>query len=443
MEVHAIPVAGQFLIYRPRMQLAFVGNEALADLALRLSEDPTRRDAVPTDVLTFLDTIGFFVPDPPAPRPLDLDFRPTSAALLLTNRCDLRCIYCYADAGLGPESDLHLPAALQAIDIVHQNAIEMGLPHFEVTFHGGGEPTQNWEVIREAAAYARRLSLPAKLSIVSNGLWPPSRREWLLTNMDTITVSFDGRPQTQDYQRPTAGGQGSAGAVLSSIRALDEAGAAYGIRMTAIGPWKDTLPEDVRFIIETTKCKTIQVEPAFFGDRGTYRQPEEAEIDAFIAGFIRAHDIASQAGRQLVYSGARPWSTTYTFCNAPFNGLIVDPACNLVGCYEVTRDDHRLSSLARIGRLTSDGVELDHVARSALHSHIDQRHASCQDCFCYWHCAGDCYTRTLVAEGDGLRVTNVRCRINREITAHILLHYVMAGDGVWMGYRNRSNGNVC
>jgi sulfatase maturation enzyme AslB (radical SAM superfamily) len=66
-------------------------------------------------------------------------------------------------------------------------------------------------------------------------------------------------------------------------------------------------------------------------------------------------------------------------------------------------------------------------------TYLEEKRATCQDCFCYWHCAGDCYTRSFYAQAGGRPGANPRCGMNQKITARILLWYIMAGDGVWQG----------
>ena len=434
MDAFAISVEGKFVLYRPLLQLAFVGNRAMADLALSLVSQGTSSGAdAPEEVMTFLEAIGFLKPDPPPPPPLDPSYRPTMAVLLLTNRCNLRCTYCYASGGEGPVQDLSLELAQAAIDYVCHNAAEQVQPHFELTFHGGGEPVQAWETLQEATAYAQGKNLPCRVSMVSNGVWSARQREWILHHMDTLSLSFDGQQETQDRQRPFASGFGSFKAVMHTIEALDEAGFPYGIRMTATAPWRGRLPEDVRFICQETGCQAMQVEPAFNTRRGEHQAPAPGESEAFVEAFMEAFEIANQAGRRLTYSGARPWLLTRTFCTAPYGALIVNGAGNLVSCYEVAGESHPLTEMSTVGRVVGDQITVDDQARDALLMVLEKKRASCRDCFCYWHCAGDCYTRSLAATAGDPDTSSPRCTMNREITARILLWYIMAGDGVWRG----------
>lgn len=434
VQIFAIPIEGKFIIYRPLLRTAFVGNQAMADLVLKLArQEPPSGVNAPEEAVAFLESIGFLKPDPPPPAPPDKLYRPTTAVLLLTNRCNLRCTYCYASGGEGPPQNLSTELAQAVIDSVCQRTKELGQSRFELTFHGGGEPVQAWGVLREATRYARSKELPCKISMVSNGVWSARQREWILGNLDSLSISFDGSQETQDRQRPYPSGRGSFRAVMRTIEALDQAGFSYGIRMTATAPWRERLPEDVRFICEETGCPAMQVEPAFNTQRGAHQGPTQAESEAFVGAFMEAFEVASGANRRLTYSGARPWLLAQTFCTAPYGALIANADGNLVACYEIASDNHSLAEMSTVGHIANSEIIVDEAARANLLTYLEEKRAACRDCFCYWHCAGDCYTRSFVATDGGLRDSSPRCYMNREITARILLWYVMAGDGLWQG----------
>jgi uncharacterized protein len=449
LEVYAIPIEDKILLYRPLRHLAFVGNQAMADLTLSLldgkaSAAPSNASNPPSDshpqALDFLHKIGFLKPDPKPPAAPECEFKPTSAVLLLTSRCNLRCTYCYAGGGEREVQDLTPAMARTAIDTVYRNAVELKKPRFELIFHGGGEPMQALDVIKEAVAYARTKDLPFRSSMVSNGVWSKSQREWILQNFDGVGLSVDGGQETQDRQRPLASGKGSFNAVMRTIRAMDEAGFNYGIRMTALPPWPGSLAEDVGYLCEATSARSIQVEPAFNTERGTHRAPTQPEAETFIEAFKEAFEVAAQAGVQLMYSGARPWGLTPSFCQAPYNLLIVNPAGILVGCFEATDEEYPIFESLRIGKIDGENVVVNHENRDALHQTMAQRRAECQGCFCYWHCGGDCYSRVFAPQVYGDPKFSPRCTMNREITAHILLWYIARGDGVWRGQGGHPQG---
>ena len=449
MEIFAVPVEDKFILYRPLKRLAFVGNRAMARLVLELADQDGREPSgeaedltdLPPSVLNYLEDIGFLEPDPPPPPPRDPEYHPTSAVILATNRCNLRCVYCYADAGVEVAQDVSLELARAAIDRAYQNAVELGRSHFGLTFHGGGEPTLAWETLVEAVAYARAKDLPCHVSVVSNGIWTDRQRAWIIPNLNELTISFDGTRETQDRQRPFASGRGTFEAAMKTIRTLDEQGFDYGIRMTALAPWQGRLVRDVQFICRETGCKHIQVEPAFSAQRGEYRSPSLSESEDFVAGFMEAFEVAERAGRRLTYSGARPWLLTSSFCSAPYGGLIVTPAGNLVTCYEVTSPQHPLAEFCTIGRIEDGKAIVDERKRSAVLSRLAARREACRGCFCYWHCAGDCHAKTFYPGVDATPETSPRCQTNRSITAQMLLWYIAAAqDGVWRRAKRTGHG---
>lgn len=415
MDLHVIPVSedggnGKFIIYRPLAGLAFVGNRAMVKLATAVSHNqpPPAHPAA-----AFLEKIGFLEPDPPPPAAIDAAFRPTTAVLLMTNQCQLRCTYCYA-----------------AIDYVCQMALDGKRPLFELSFHGGGEPTFAWRVLKQCAAYARQQPLPAKITLTSNGIWSPRQRAWIIENLDGLSLSVDGTPETQNRQRPFASGHESASIVRQTIADLDRLHFPYGIRMTATAPWQQ-FPEDVYFLCEETNCQSMQVEPAFNTGRGGHGTAGIAAYEAFAEAFMAAYEIASSYGRHLHYAGARLNVVSPAFCVAPYNALIVNPRGELVTCYEIAGGTHPLARLSRIGRIKDGRVIINRQARQKLHRLMAERRATCRDCFCYWSCAGDCYTRTFQPQPGGHLEHGPRCLMNRAITRDMLLNQIARQGGVW------------
>lgn len=446
MELHIVPVdetenADRFILFRPLLGLAFVGNRAMVELVQATTQTihPEELDLRGRQkAFDFLRQVGFLHPDPPLPAPPATQFQPTMAVLLMTNQCQLRCVYCYAAAGELPSEQLTIEQGRAAIDIVCQNAQALGQSQFEISFHGGGEPTYAWRVLRDCVTYARQKPLSARITLTSNGIWSTAQREWIRHHIDGLTLSWDGTPELQNRQRPFTAGQGSADVILAHIAELDKYHYPYSIRMTATNPWPG-LVEGIRFICEYTGCQSIQVEPSFNQGRGGHGLADRDDCLAFAEAFLEALEITAQAGRRLMYSGARLGLVTSAFCTAPYNALIVRPGGGLVSCYEVTGATHPLARLSAIGQLQGDELQVVEPARHHLHALMADRRQQCQGCFCYWSCAGDCYTRTFVDSPEGHQRRGSRCTMNQTITRRMLLNGIAAGDGVWRREGTRRN----
>jgi len=50
---------------------------------------------------------------------------------------------------------MSIETARRGIDFAAGNAAKRTLPYFEVGYHGGGEPTMNWNVLTSSFDYAR------------------------------------------------------------------------------------------------------------------------------------------------------------------------------------------------------------------------------------------------------------------------------------------------
>jgi uncharacterized protein len=441
MELYTIPIPNAdqdnaFIVYRPLLGLAFIGNQAMANLAKSLAEEPIQ--PMDEDVHAFLEKIGFLRPDPPLPQePPSGDFNPIGLTLLMTNQCQLRCTYCYAAAGESARQHLSLETGHAAIDYAYENLKRQKTPKFHISLHGGGEPTFPWKTMKALVAYAKEKPMPTEFSLTSNGVWSKQQTQWIMAYIDSVGISMDGSPQTQDTQRPMASGKGSSRWVMQTLRELEANHRPYRLRLTAMPPF-DRLLEDIRYLCENTQCQRMQVEAAFTTQRGGGYQHKLEEGMQFLQAFFAAQRLAEQYGRQLKCVGSEVGKITTVPCGSPFNTLIVTPQNNLVACFEVVNHSHPLAELATIGRITSQGVEIDEAARLRLRRKIEERRASCRDCFCYWSCAGGCLPRTYSPDPEGHLEHGVHCEIIRTLQREMLLKHIAAGNRLQKRTRQRS-----
>ncbi len=452
MNIYYIPFEDQFIIYRPLRPLAFLGNLALVSYLQQRIAGDIERD---TNTESLLDAVDFWEPDPLPPEEWvpTPDHRPSAGVLLMTSACNLRCTYCYAFGGEGPLRQMTLPLARTVIDTVSQNALLNGEDEFSLTFHGGGEPTVNWEVLTGAIEYAMQKELPCKINMATNGIYSQEKLDFIIQHFSEVSLSFDGMEEIQNQQRPKAGGLSSYEAVMQTIRAFDEHNFAYGVRMTVTPEFFSKMAQNVEFLCQETSCRGVQIEPTYTGERGGHADPDPAQSLAFIEGFQEAFEMACRYGMPLSYSGARPLVISTSFCKAASQALVVTPEGHLVTCFEVHDETHPLSEAFTVGKISptdADGkllttleeenllpilgqnearVQVDHHALTEFARKEIEKREECQACFCYWHCAGDCATRRNASATADFG----RCHVNRELTKDQLAWYIAASGGVWRG----------
>jgi uncharacterized protein len=451
-QIFSIPLGNdQFLVYAPLKGMAFIANPALVNLVLdhcQRLDLPEGENGTGTACLQLLQQRGFFSA---APLPVD-DYSDRgvcydAAILFLTNRCNLRCSYCYASSGDFAPREMKWETARAAIDYVIKDIVERNSGEFTLGFHGGGEPTLNWKILTKATDYARAASAENGLSLqvsgAFNGYWSKKVLNYIIANFTDISLSFDGLPAVQNQQRPAVGHKESCSRVSETLAALDRSDLSYGIRMTVTSDSVAFLSESVAYICDRFRPRRIQVEPVFLEGRARQNQQVLADPGVFVEQFITGYRIAADHGIELFYSGARPDALTQRFCLAACRALVVTTEGDITTCFETYGQDHPLSREFIVGSYQGDGRFL--VDRAKLDTHLRRTVngiSHCDACFCKWHCAGDCTVKTGVSGHAGEFQPTDRCIVNQELTRFLILDRLRASGGL-LWEKNKNSSWVC
>jgi uncharacterized protein len=354
-------------------------------------------------------------------------FEPIEVTLFLTNQCNLRCIYCYASAGdMKPETMAPFIGEA-AINTIVKNASKNSIGEIQLGFHGGGEPTLEWDLLVHLTKYCKRQAeiyeLSANISMATNGILSNEQVDWLVDNLNGVNLSFDGTEKFQNYQRPLIDGSGSFEVVYKTAKRMDQHNFPYGIRCTVTDENVRALEEIVRFIGREFNCSYVHLEPVFVCGRCCISSVRAPESQVFVEHFRRASNIAAKKKLKLIYSGARANVLTPRFCLAEGGCFCVTCNGDVTSCYEVTSRDDPLSKLFWIGRLNAESKEFEFKTDliEQLRRSKSLNTMSCNDCFCKYHCAGDCLAKRLRAGQQHTSSSLGRCYINRELTKDQLL----------------------
>lgn len=439
-ELYSIPLErDRYLVYAPLRRAALVANARLVNFLadLKSGECDAAADA-DGSLLAYLRRLEM-VDAGPDPLPItrcDGVPEPTAVTLFLTTACNLRCTYCYAAAGDTPLKSMTIAVARRGIDFVAANARRRGAPCFEVAYHGGGEPTANWQVMTESLAYARQkareFGLEVKATAATNGVLRDDQIDWILGHLDGASVAFDGLPEVHDKHRLTALGGGSSHRVMHTLERFDQASFPYGLRVTVTADQIERLPESIEFLCARFAPQRIQAEPAF--QLGRWREAPSAETAGFLAAFRAAQQCAARRGREIFYSAARLGTLTNHFCGATQDLFALSPDGNVSGCYEVFSEDDPWARTFFYGGADTahPGYRFEMPVLNHLRRQTVERREFCRGCFARWNCAGDCYHKSLHLDGDREFGGSDRCTITRELTKdQILAHIAAAGGMFW------------
>lgn len=430
----------RYLIYAPLRRSAFIGNSSTVNLLASLKEGKaTGTDGEGTaELLKFLRDLDV-VDGGPEYCPVT-EFRgkprPTEVTLFMTTGCNLRCTYCYASAGDTTLKKMSLETACRGIYFVASNAAETPERHFEVAYHGGGEPTANWSVLTDSYGYAVERAelgdLTFSAATATNGVLRDDQIDWIVEHLNGgASVSFDGLPEVHDRNRLTISGEGSSDRVIHTLTRFDDAGYDYGIRVTVTRDLINLLPQSIEFIFSTFSPQRVQVEPAY--QLGRWSNAPSAETQSFIDAYREAQQCARSFGREIHYSAARVDSLTNHFCGITQDSFALTPDGNVSACYEAFSEDNQFRDIFFYGEpdSKSSGYQFQLPVLDNLRQQSVDHREYCQGCFAKWHCAGDCYHKALAANGRGEFAGSERCYITRELVKDQLLSRIADSGGLF------------
>jgi len=358
-----------------------------------------------------------------------LEFCPTSTTLLLTTACNLRCVYCYSNAGEVPIKTMELETAKKAVDFISANAYRIGKEYFDLCFHGGGEPFVAWPLMTDIVSYAqskaRDRKKEIKITTVTNGVLNKKQLDWILTNNVHLSLSLDGPKDIQDIQRPKKDGSSSYEDVLETVQYLEENHIDYGIRATITNNSINRLQEIASFFTSIAPSAVgYSLEPLNQCGRCTKTNTSAVNMGIFAEEFIKAKASLSQENKKKIhYSGARPNSLVLNFCGASGKNFFITPDGHVTACLEVSNISDPRSKIFFYGKESENGFNFDETKLKTLSSICVKNMPNCEKCFAKYSCAGDCPSRSNNNGNVFDTSKNIRCTANRRI----LLDYLKGG----------------
>lgn len=356
---------------------------------------------------------------------------PTSVTFSNTQKCTLRCKYCYAEGGRLEDLDIPWPVAKAAIDlIVHNAKVQQVNP--SISFLGEGEATASWSAFRDIIEYFKKQCklnrFTPTISLSTNGVFSQARLDYIAENCTHLTFSVDGVREVHNANRVLPNGGGSFERIIATMKGLEERGKSYDIRSTVTVAGISALTEFVRFVGENLKCKSVHFEPVFdvTGVTNLKGQIEHLDAQMFVDNFREARRVAAGFGIELYYSGAA-MKHRETFCGASNASTFLVTSRGIVtSCNEVLQPSDPRAKLfhygewnQKAGEFIVDQEAIDRLGRLNVHEM-----PKCQGCIAKYNCAGDCYAKSASVSSNGDPASagyTERCHITRELLKDNLL----------------------
>lgn len=169
----------------------------------------------------------------------------------ITDRCNLRCSYCYLPH---VREDMSDETGRATIDAIFRSALLNGFKRVKVKY-AGGEPLLRFPFVVELHQYAQSLAKQNDMTldgvVLSNGtLLTTEMIETLKSVSLRLMISLDGLGESHDRHRPYAGGRGSFVDVSNAVRLALDNGIVPDISVTISGRTAESLPELISWILE-------------------------------------------------------------------------------------------------------------------------------------------------------------------------------------------------
>lgn len=350
---------------------------------------------------------------------------------VMTNQCNLQCIYCQAqDHSAMKKGRMTIETGKKAIDIALQS------PHSQMTFEfQGGEPLLNFEVIRRMIEYAEEVRGDRKISytLVSNlSLLTEEMADFLLSRKVNICTSLDGPETVHARNRVSLGQTNSYRTMVRGLKILRKRGfnpsAIQTTTRNSLGHAREIIDEYVRegqsgvFIRPLTPLgfaksdwEDIGYTPEEF--LGFYREALGIIIEINLEGtrFIEQH--ARFFLRKMHTGVADNYMELRSPCGATFGQLAYYYDGNVYTCDEARMMAEAGNPAFRLGNVYDDDYKTllsSRVCRATADASVLESLPGCCDCVYQPYC-GVCPVIQYALRGSIFpqEPNGYRCRIYR------------------------------
>lgn len=342
----------------------------------------------------------------------------------LTSDCNLRCVYCYLKAG-EEKKKTRVEVIKKAIDKFANTKEE----HVIIEFHGGGEPTLEFQTIKEIVNYCRSKIKKPLFYLQTNGLFSDEALNYLIKNDFRVSFSLDGPPFIQKRQRPAPQNDEKSLVIIEkNIRALIKAGLKV-MSISVITAYSQKYLKEIFWYLYQLGIRRMMFNPlSALGRAEKQNSPETSapQLADFVRDFLILSELAGWMGA-LVISDFLPkflekHQAEEIVCGACQPDINLSEEGHLVACtrtlalkpapenpfvygsYDEARQDFILDE-TKINNLRSRTVRNMKTA--------DGTPGACENCLIKWDCAGDCLNELYILKEDFYKIAPNRCEAKR------------------------------
>lgn len=335
--------------------------------------------------------------------------------LLLNEKCNFHCKYCYSAEGRS-SAELTMEQIAPMLDYFLSND-RRAVKDRTVMFMGGGEPMLSWPLVQTATLYAEQVAkaqgITLHLSLTTNGsIMDEQILVFLKEHKFTVQISFEVLPDVQRKQR------GNYEHVANNIDRLTSLGINNYVRSTITENNVDRIPEMVDYchehfpLVKKLSCQQV-VDSAYF----TSKEIVDDFFQRYFKSYQEGMKLAEQYGIALRSSSSHllNYSKRERFC---FNLVCLTPYGTLTLCPDVSSPSEADYGASVIGKMKADGIVFNQetfsrLTHSSIHT-IDK----CRLCYARWNCGSGCPSSRRVYQPE---IFDAICNYYRRMLCHSLM----------------------
>jgi uncharacterized protein len=346
-----------------------------------------------------------------APSPRFENSTELTAWLHVTNKCNLKCPYCYVRKS---DDAMTRDVARDSVDALVRSATKHGFRSLRLKY-AGGEASLNAAVLLDLHHYAQERCDAAGLTLsavlLSNGVAIGKDLAAALKDHGIrIMISLDGIGEAHDAQRPTLGGKASSALVLRTIGRLLETGLSPHISITITSRNVDAVAPVVRFALEHDLTFSFN----FFRDNecsagfADLQYEEQAMLRGLDAAFAAIEEnLPRWSVLGSVLDRGQLLAPRRRSCGVGDDYVVIDQRGGIAKCHMEIGDT--------VGDVrTTDPVLAVRDGSRGIRNLLVEDKQGCRDCTWRHWCSGGCAAATFRATGR-FDVRSPNCDIYRTI----------------------------
>lgn len=361
--------------------------------------------------------------------PDDISERVAGIYLFLSQKCNLKCTYCYGDEGeYGRRGAMKEEVLNRSFDTFFND----GWNQYFITFFGG-EPLMNMPMMKKTAqladSYRNEGKADISMGIVTNGtLYNKKIKEFFQKYISDVTFSLDGPKEMNDAQRVSKSGASVYERAADNIRKLTEdCKFNWAFRTIVTGQTCDKVEEIYdhlnQFGAGGVGVVNVDVPP----DNPLYLN------DAQYRHFIDQIIAVNRKGLRSFIDGNQPVAFEYPFyilfyfisrshalyhCNAGTNLLAVTAEGDVYPCHRfVGVEEFNMGNVRDPDLRQSE--QYRRIRQQFVDATVDNR-PGCKDCWARYLCGGSCAKYSHAEHGDIAPPVERHCLYIKSIIEELL-----------------------